>query len=83
MNKAEQILSLLSESTFWEDDQVRGFSMNMAGGISIGIDPKGSNWTLRITRSDGSSWVSPQAFPSVHSAKEVLRANWGVGVKLS
>jgi hypothetical protein len=72
MDEATQIFTLLSGSTFWEDE-TRGCSMNMPGGMIVGIDPKGSGWTWRITRPDGSNRVSPEAFPSVQEAKSELR----------
>lgn len=72
MDEAAQILALLSESSFWEDES-RGWSMSIVGGMSVGIDPKGSNWTWRVTRPDRSQWTSPQPFPSVQAAKNNLR----------
>jgi hypothetical protein len=74
MNEEAQIFAVLSSTPFWKDDQIRVWSMTMAGGMSVGIEQQGSCWTWRITRPDGSQCLSPQSFPSVRDAKNELQA---------
>ena len=74
MDEASQILELLSEPTFWEDDRCQSSSIHMAGGISVEIAGTEANWTWRMIRPDRSEAISPQAFPSVQEAKTHLRA---------
>jgi hypothetical protein len=74
MNEADQIFQLLSNATFWEEDQCRNWSMQMGGGMSVDIGTKGANWTWALTRPDRSCSFSPQAFPSVREAKNDLQA---------
>ncbi len=77
MDEATQMFHVLHDTCsadFWENDRCRGWSMDIKGGMSVGIDPQGSNWTWRIARPDGSQRGSSQAFPSVEEAKNHLRA---------
>jgi hypothetical protein len=74
MDESWQIMQALSPQEFWEDNQRRGWSMSVQGGLSMGVDQQGLGWNWRITRPDGSHHLSPQPFSSVPAAKAALRA---------
>jgi hypothetical protein len=73
MDEASQIFGLLSNADFWEDDQNRGWSMQMPGGMSVEIGQNGSNWVWKVTGPDGAERISSKAFPSIREAKNDLR----------